>query len=143
MSTAGTHEDLTRKHEAKRGSDRAFGLVFAAFFTIIGCLPMWGGGSPRRWALYAALAMAIVALTIPRILTPFNWAWLLFGRVLGAITTPIVLGLMYVLVITPTALVMRIFGRDSLRRRFEPEAETYWIKRDPPGPKPGTMDVQF
>ena len=143
MSSGASHEDLTRSHEAKRGSERSFGVVFALVFTVVGCMPLWKGGSARLWALYAALGLALVALAVPKILMPFNRAWLFFGRVLSSITTPIILGIMYFVVVVPTGLLMRLFGRDSLQRGFDPDSDTYWVDRDPPGPEPGTMNVQF
>ena len=59
------------------------------------------------------------------------------------IVSPIVLGLMFYVVLTPIGIAMRLFGRDEMRRRWNRDAKSYWIARDPPGPAPGSLDNQF
>ena len=72
-----------------------------------------------------------------------NQWWTKFGALLHQIVSPIALGILFFLVITPIALLMRILGKDSLRMRLDPEAKTYWIKRDPPGPDADSLKNQF
>ena len=60
--------------------------------------------------------------------------------ILGAVVAPIVMGVVFFLVVTPIGLVMRIIGKDLLRKRYDKKKETYWIKRDKPV---GTMKKQF
>ena len=59
------------------------------------------------------------------------------------VVNPLVMGLLFYLTVTPTGLLMRLFGKDPLRLRFDPEAKSYWIERQPPGPAPETMRHQF
>ncbi len=80
---------------------------------------------------------------MPRSLAPFNRLWTKLGLVLHEITAPIVLGLIFYLCITPVGFLMRLFGTDPLRRRYDPEAKSYWIKRVPAGPGPDTFKNQF
>ncbi len=141
-NTAG-FEDFSRDDEVQIGSERGFGLVFAAVFTIIGCWPLIGGGSVRIWALAISGAFLAVALVTPRILRPLNLVWFKFGLVLHKIVNPLVMGLMFFVVITPTALIMRAVGKDPLHREFDADADSYWIERSPPGPAPDTMSNQF
>ena len=75
-----------------------------------------------------------------KLLTPLNQLWFKFGIILGAIVAPIVMGVVFFLVVTPTGVVMRIMGKDLLRKRYDKKKETYWIKRDKPV---GTMKKQF
>ena len=102
-----------------------------------------GAAAPRWWALAVAVLLAILGLALPRVLSPLNRLWLGFGLVLHKVMTPIVMGVLFYGAVTPVALLMRVFGKDPLRRRFEPEAETYWIDREPPGPDPESMRNQF
>ncbi len=75
-----THEDFSREHAAKASSDRAFGLVFAAVFAVIGLWPLLGGAGPRWWALAVAAAFAALAFAAPKLLRPANWLWQKLGQ---------------------------------------------------------------
>ena len=138
-----THEDLSRIAEVRPGSERAFGLVFAAFLAAVGLAPLTAGGAPRWWALAAAGAFAALALAWPRALEPLNRLWFAFGRLLNRTVNPVVMGIIFFLAVTPTALVMRLLGKDPLRLGFDRTANSYWIERSPPGPAPETMRNQF
>jgi len=137
------HEDLSRPDGVKHGSDRQFGLVFAAFFAVIGLLPLVAGHAPRWWAFAPALAFAAVALIRPGILRPLNVLWFRFGLLLHKVVSPIVLGLIFYVAVTPVGLTMRAFGKDPLKLKFDRTAPSYWIDRTPPGPDPETMKNQF
>ncbi len=141
--TASLHEDLTRRHEVRQASERSFGVVFAVAFAVIAAFPLLDGGGVRVWALVVAAVFLVVSLARPSLLRPLNWAWLKLGAGLHRVVSPLILGIMFYLVITPTALVMRLFGKGTLNLRFQPGAETYWVERDPPGPAPETMRDQF
>lgn len=125
------------------GSDRSFGIVFCVVFAVIGLYPLLGGGDVRLWSLGLAAAFLLAALVRPGLLAPLNRWWLKFGLLLGRIVSPLAMGLVFFLVMTPTGLIMRMLGKDLLRLRLEPAAESYWIERSPPGPAPETMTHQF
>jgi hypothetical protein len=57
--------------------------------------------------------------------------------------SPVVLGIMFFLVVTPIGLLMRAFGKDPLRLRFDKSASSYWLDRTPPGPPPESLSDQF
>jgi Saxitoxin biosynthesis operon protein SxtJ len=137
------HESLSRTDDVKPGSDRQFGLVFAGVFTVIGLLPLLGGNSLRWWALGLAVAFLVVALVHARLLRPFNRIWFRFGLLLHAVVSPVVMGLMFFVAVTPVGLIMRALGKDVLRLRFDADAPSYWIERSPPGPALGSMKNQF
>jgi len=124
------------------GSDRGFGLVFSAVFAVISLWPLIGGGDVRIWALVIAALFLAAALIRPNILRPLNRAWFRFGLVLGRIVSPIVMAVIFCVVITPTALIMCAFGKDLLRLKFDPDAESYWIRRADDHPM-GSMKDQF
>ncbi|MGB0681352.1 MAG: SxtJ family membrane protein [Magnetovibrionaceae bacterium] len=137
------HEDLDRDDEVKVGSEKSFGIVFAVVFVIIGLLPLISGGAPRIWSLSLAAAFLILGFFMPKALTPLNILWFKFGLLLHKIINPLIMGLLFFLTVTPIGLIMRLLGKRPLNLPFEPEAETYWIKRDPPGPDPKQMSKQF
>ena len=140
----GTLADLTGHSSApERGSDRSFGLVFAAVFTIIGCWPLIKSGPLRLWALAVAAVFLGLALAAPRLLAPLNRLWMQFGLLLGRIVAPIVLFLVYLVAVVPTGLLMRLMGNDPMRRKFDPAASSYWVPRVPVGKPDHTMTNQF
>jgi hypothetical protein len=138
-----SHESFGRDDDVRASSNRSFGVVFAVVFTIVGLLPLLSGGAVRVWALVVAAAFAVFALAFPAALAPLNRIWLKFGLLLHRVVNPIMLGIMFYGVITPTGLIMRAFGKDPLRLRFEKDADTYWIVRTPPGPAPDSLRDQF
>lgn len=143
MTTPNIHETFIRDTMVKGSSDRAFGIVFTVLFLAIGLWPLIDGAEAQIWSLVVASLILATALVRPALLAPFNLAWMKFGILLHKITNPIIMGLIFFLAVTPTALIMRALGKDPLRRKFDPSAESYWIERDPPGPEPETMKQQF
>ncbi len=138
-----SHENLELQQEAKGSSDRFFGLTFFVFFLLIALWPLLGGKPVRALPMGISLAFLAVALAYPRALAPLNKLWLKFGTLLHAITSPIILGLMFYLVITPAGLLIRLLGKDLLRLKPDPDASTYWVPREPPGPEKNSLHRQF
>lgn len=137
------HEDLSRRHEVTGGSDRSFGLVFAAFFSIVAVLPLLRHRQLRLWALAVGAIVLFVALALPSLLHFPNRLWTRLGLLLGKIVNPIVMGILFYGVVTPFAWIRRRSGSDPMRLRFDPQAESYWQARTPPGPTPDSMARQF
>jgi hypothetical protein len=123
--------------------ERSFGIVFGVVFTVIGAWPLLRGDAPRFWSLALAVAFLAAALLRPEVLASMNRLWFKFGILLSKVTTPVVMGLLFFVAVVPTALIMRVRRKDLLNLRFQPEARSYWIVRDPPGPTPDTMKNQF
>jgi hypothetical protein len=138
-----THEDLSRKHAVRGSSDRTFGLVFAIFFVFVGLAPLWKHHPLRSWALVLAGLFLAAAILRPVWLRPLNQAWIKLGLLLGRVVNPIIMGLLFFIVIAPTALVFRLLGKDPLRLSLDGAARSYWIERRPPGPSPESMSHQF
>jgi hypothetical protein len=137
------HEDLTREQYVQGSSDRSFGLVIAAVLLLVGVSPLRHGHTLRWWALAAAGAFAVAAVAKPALLATLNRLWMRLGILLGKIVSPIALGILFYGVLTPVAVVMRLTGKDPLRLKLDPGAESYWIVRKPPGPPPDSMTNQF
>tara|TARA_R110002110_G_scaffold56163_2_gene159853 strand:- start:1751 stop:2161 length:411 start_codon:yes stop_codon:yes gene_type:complete len=128
---------------AKIGSERSFAIVFAAVFIIIGGFPLLYGGEPRLWSFGIGIAFIVAGFLFPDVLRPLNRIWFQIGLLMHQVVNPIIMGLIFFLAVTPTGLIMRALGKDPLRRTFDRDAETYWIRRDPPGPDPQSMKNQF
>lgn len=127
----------------KMGTDRSFGLVFAVAFLLLAAYMAWA--SNNTWPFWGGIGLIFgtVALLFPSTLRPLNKLWFRFGLLLHKILSPVILGLMFFLTITPIAMVLKLVGKDVLKLRFEPECRTYWIERQPPGPESSSMKDQF
>jgi hypothetical protein len=137
------NEATKTKTSVATPSDRSFGMVFAGFFAIVAVWPLIHGEVIRWWAAIPAFVFLALALAIPTALHPLNRAWAAFGLLLHEIVTPIIMGAIFFLVVTPISLLMRLFGKVPMQLRFDPRASSYWIERNPPGPSGDTMRNQF
>jgi hypothetical protein len=137
------HENLDREEEIKVSSDRSFGIVFTLVFLVVGIWQVLAE-KPLGWYFFAsAILFFIVAIAFPSLLGPFNRAWFKFGLLLGQVVNPVILGLVFFLVVTPMGIVRRLLGKDSLHLKPKPNLKSYWIDRNPAGPKLGSMTKQF
>jgi saxitoxin biosynthesis operon SxtJ-like protein len=137
------YEDFHRDEDVNPSSNRTFGMVLAAFFALIGVLPLLRGHSLRVWALPLSAIFLLAGLVAPAILTPLNRLWTALGTLLHKITNPIILGVFFYAIFMPFGSLMRLFGKDFLRSKLEPDADSYWIVREPAGPPPESMSNQF
>jgi Saxitoxin biosynthesis operon protein SxtJ len=142
MVQPATHERFERD-EVRASSDRSFGCVFAALFAIIAFWPLMSGGGLRLWALALAAILLATAVLRPGLLQPFNRLWYKLGLVLHHVVTPIVMGVIFVLGVLPTALVMRMRRKDPLHIEPRRRGESNWVVRAPPGPAPDSMKHLF
>ena len=131
---------MLRKSRIKISSNRSFGLVFFFIFLIIAFWPTVDDGQIRIWSIIIGIVFLILGLMNSKLLTPLNRLWFKFGMLLGAIIAPVVMGIVFFLVVTPTGLIMKILGKDLLGKKFKKNNKSYWIKRDKPA---GTMKQQF
>ena len=124
------HESFEREEEVAGSSDRGFGFVFTAVFTIIGLWPLLGGSTPYWWALGVSALFLLVSLARPRLLAPLNRIWMRFGLLLHKITNPIIMGFLFFFLITPFGLVRRMIRRDPLGLKRREDLESYWSGRE-------------
>jgi hypothetical protein len=143
MKRYSLHEDLDRKQETQGSSNRAFGIVFAVFFVLVALSPLRVHHPVRLWAFPVAGMFLLVGLLKPVWLHPLNKYWTKLGLLMGRIVSPVITAVLFYAVVTPTALLFRILGKDPLRLAHDPSARSYWIERQPPGPAPETMANQF
>ena len=124
-------------------SNRSFGTLFTVVFALAGSYVWWRGGPTYPWWFGLSGLILLVTLARPGLLAPLNRAWMKLAQVLNRIVSPLVLGLMFFGVFTPVGLLMRLFGRDAMKRQFDRDARTYWENRSPPGPDSSSFPHQF
>ena len=126
--------------EIKLGSNRSFGIVFFIVFVLIAIYPLINQGEVRIWSLIISFLFLFFGLLNSKILTPLNKLWFRFGLLLGKIISPIIMGVIFFLVVTPIGLLMRLFGKDVLNLKLNKKKSSYWIEKV--GPK-SKMKNQF
>ena len=125
--------------EIKISSNRSFGIVFFIVFLLIGTYPLLNNDHIRIWALIISIVFLILGLLNSKILLPLNKIWFKFGILLGKIISPLIMGLIFFVVVTPIGLLMRLFNKDLLNLKFN-KSKSYWIEKNEPKSK---MKNQF
>ncbi len=129
-----------KKVSAKISSNRSFGFLFFVVFFVISLWPLKSQGDLRLWAFILSLIFLVLGVLNSRFLAPLNKLWFKFGILLGSIVSPIVMGAVFFVVVTPVGLIMRLIGKDLLKTNKFKNVSTYWIKRDKQN---STMKKQF
>ena len=108
---------------------RRFGLTVGVAFSVLGVLAWWRDRPTVTMVLAGVGAFLILAgLLLPGKLGPVYRAWMSFANAISKVTTPIFLGIVYFVPITVTGLVMRLLGRNPMRRR---DVEgSFWVTTD-------------
>ena len=125
--------------EIKISSNRSFGIVFFIVFLSIALYPLLKGNDLRIWSLIISFVFLILGLINSKILTPLNRLWFKFGLLLGKFISPLIMGIIFFVVVTPIGIIMRLLNKDLLNLKYN-KKETYWI--DKSGPK-SKMKNQF
>ena len=112
----------------KISSNRSFGIVFFLVFLLISIYPLINQSEIRLWSLIISLIFLVLGITNSKFLTPLNKLWFRFGLFLGKIISPIIMGVIFFLVVTPIGLLMRLLKKDLLDLKFNNE-KTYWIRK--------------
>ena len=115
--------------DVKISSNRSFGIVFFVVFLLIALYPLTYGGEIRIWSLIISIIFLLLGLLNSKILTPLNKVWFKFGILLGKIVSPLIMGIIFFLVVTPTGVLLRLIGKDILNLKFN-KKNSYWIKKD-------------
>jgi hypothetical protein len=142
FTRSNTHESFELP-AVEAGSEASFGYVVAGAFAVIALLPLRHALAPHWWALAVAAALALVARCAPAVLRPANIVWFRLGLMLSRILNPMVISMLFFVLITPAGIIARQLGKDFLKLKFDRSTPSYWIVRDPPGPKPDSMNRQF
>ena len=114
----------------QKSSEKSFGILFGIVFIIIALWPLISSGNIRFWALVVSIIFFLIAFVKPKIFKPFNKIWIKFGEILGIVIAPIVMGIVYFFVLTPTSLLVRLFGKDLLSLKLSKSLKSYWQKKE-------------
>ena len=117
--------------DLKISSNRSFGIVFFIVFILIAFYPLINQEEIRIWSVLISLLFLILGIINSKILTPLNKVWFKFGIFLGKIISPIVMGLIFFLVVTPIAFLMRMLEKDLLNLKFS-KNNSYWVEKTDP-----------
>jgi len=114
--------------KVKVGSNRSFGIVFFVVFLIVALWPLKNNLDIRIWSLIISFFFLILGIFNSKLLSPLNKVWFKFGILLGRIISPIVMGIIFFIVVTPTAIVLKIFKKDVLSLK-KSKSNSYWKKK--------------
>ena len=114
--------------KVKVGSNRSFGIVFFVVFLIIALWPLKNNLDIRIWSLVISFIFLILGIFNSKLLSPLNKIWFKFGILLGKIISPIVMGIIFFIVVTPTAIILKIFKKDVLSLKKN-NSNSYWKKK--------------
>lgn len=124
----------------KIGSEKSFGIIFAIIFLIFG-LYLLIKSEPLAYGIFSvSILLLVISLRKPSLLFKLNLWWFRFGLFLGSIFAPIVMGVIYILIVVPTGLALRLFKKDPLNIKIDKNVKSYWISRKKP---PESMKDQF
>ncbi len=123
----------------KVSSNKSFGIVFSIFFLLVSVYLLLNNDLIYYWSLFVSFIFLVLGLMNSKILSPLNLLWFKFGILLGKIVSPVVMGIIFFLVVTPISILLKIFGKDVLNLKFN-NNKTYWIEKN--GPK-SNMKKQF
>ena len=130
---------MTNNTKIKLPSNRSFGIVFFIVFLLVSLYPLINDKDIRVWSFILSLLFLLLGIKNSNILTPFNIMWLKFGLLLGKIVSPIIMGAVFFLVVTPIGFIMRLFKKDLLNLKYN-NFKSYWLNKK--GPK-SKMKNQF
>ena len=115
--------------DVKISSNRSFGIVFFIVFLIIALYPLTHNEEIRVWSVITSLIFLFLGLFNSRILTPLNKLWFKFGIFLGKIISPVIIGIIFFLIVTPIGLIMRLLGKDLINLKYN-NNKSYWIEKN-------------
>jgi len=112
----------------KIGSNKSFGVVFFIVFLLVAFYPLINQGDIKIWSLVVSLIFLTLGFLNSKILTPLNKIWFKFGILLGSFVSPIVMGIIFFVIVTPTSLIMMFLGKNLLNLK-RGNKKTYWMER--------------
>ena len=120
---------MAQIEDIKLGSNRSFGIVFFIVFLLISLYPLLNNEHIKIWSLIISLIFLALGLLNSKFLTPLNKIWFKFGLFLGKLISPLIMGIIFFLIVTPIGLLMRMLGKDLLNLKFNSK-KSYWIEKD-------------
>ena len=123
----------------KNKKNKQFGYLFFLLFLILSLWPMLNSEKINLVLLFISLTFLILTILNSKILKPLSDLWIKFGELLGKFIAPIVMSFVFFIILTPTSFIIRLFGKDLLKLKFNKES-SYWLKREK---DIGAMKKQF
>ncbi len=120
-----------REIKSSKKELKSFGVTMAVILGAIGLVSFWRGGAHAVYWGAASVFFLGAGLLAPAVLKPLQKAWLTLGLLMGALIAPVVLCAIYVLIVTPLGLVLRLSGKDLLDSKFPDNRDSYWIPHGP------------
>ncbi len=115
--------------DIKISSNKSFGIVFAVVFSLIALWPLLKGNEIRLWSLIISIIFLTLGLLNSKILTPLNKLWFKLGILLGNFIAPIIMGIIFFFVVTPTGIIMKLFRKDLIKLKKNND-NSYWIEKE-------------
>tara|TARA_B100000780_G_scaffold148621_1_gene103877 strand:- start:2461 stop:2844 length:384 start_codon:yes stop_codon:yes gene_type:complete len=110
-------------------TNKNFGVIFSIFFLILSIYQFLNEGFINLWFLFISFIFLILGLTNSSILSPLNKLWFIFGVYLGKFVSPVVMGIVFFLIVTPISFTMKILGKDILTLK-RTKKKSYWIEKN-------------
>jgi len=129
-----------KRTETSIPSEKNFGIVFSIVFMVISLYPLVNDEGVNLWYFIIATILFVIAYVSPKILSVPNLLWFKFGEVLGAVVAPIVIGIVYFATVVPIGIIMKLVGKDLVKKNFDKRLDSYWLKRSQ---NIGSMKDQF
>ena len=122
---------------------RSFGITLGVAVLVIAGILHWRDISGVIVVAGIGLVLITAGIAIPKSLRLLYKPWMTLAIVLGFIMTRVLLSAIYVFLFVPTGLLMRLFGKDPLRRRLDPNAKTYWIPKQYDAEAPDRLERYY
>lgn len=146
MHKSSTNDSDDTGDPDEAAGNRAFGCTVGGILLAIAAAKAWMASAltlTSSGLLGIGALLVLLAIAAPVRLTAFRRLWLRLGAALEAIVNPVIAALLFALVFTPMAVVMRLAGKRPLRLRPDPAARSYWIARDQLDGEKTSMRQQF
>jgi len=114
---------------SKKDNVRNFGILIGTVLFVISGFFFWYGKDISQLFFIIGIALLLVSITIPLILKPFYWIWMVFATIMGWFMTRVILSALFFVVLTPIGLIGKIFGKKFLNIKWNTKDDTYWIYR--------------
>ena len=132
-------------NDLEKSTERSFGLIMTCACLIFGLI-IWWKNLGNNWMVsfwLAAVVFFLLAIFWNTPLKPLNTFWIKFGNLLHRLMSPIVIGIIFFIVITPIGLIMRLMRKDLLNLRLNQDASSYWVARNKEMDNNSSMTQQF
>ncbi len=135
--------NVLKRIKSKKKDLREFGFIVGGVFVTISLIGLF---SQRGWAsvlIIVGSILMILGAVAPRILLPFQKAWMVIAIILGAVMSRVILTIVYFLVVTPIGLFLRIIGKHFIDLEIHDDSSSYWMIREAEGQESEDSERQF